>query len=72
VPVEDPIEHVVVLMLENHSFDQMLGCMKEVYPDLEGVDIAHGEVYSVADYPDRTHEIAQLHVHERFSDPDPM
>ena len=30
----DPIKHVVVLMLENHSFDQMLGCMKEVYPEL--------------------------------------
>lgn len=34
----DPIKHVVLLMLENHSFDQMLGCFKEVYPDLEGVD----------------------------------
>jgi hypothetical protein len=28
---------VVVLALENHSFDQMLGCMKELYPELEGV-----------------------------------
>lgn len=37
----DPIEHVVVLMLENHSFDEMLGCMKQVYPALEGVDPAH-------------------------------
>jgi phospholipase C len=34
----DKIEHVVVLILENHSFDQMLGCLKEVYPDLEGID----------------------------------
>lgn len=34
----DHIEHVVVLALENHSFDQMLGCMKEVYPGLEGID----------------------------------
>ena len=30
-------EHIVLLMLENHSFDQMLGCMTEVYPGLDGV-----------------------------------
>ncbi len=33
----DPIKHVVLLMLENHSFDQMLGALQEVYPDLDGV-----------------------------------
>jgi phospholipase C len=37
----DEIKHVVVLILENHSFDQMLGCMKAVYPDLEGIDPAN-------------------------------
>jgi phospholipase C len=36
----DPIKHVVVLMLENHSFDQMLGSFKSVFPDLEGVNPA--------------------------------
>jgi phospholipase C len=36
----DPIEHVVVLMLENHSFDQMLGGLKAVIPDVDGVDPA--------------------------------
>lgn len=36
----DPIKHVVVLMLENHSFDQMLGSFRSVFPDLEGVDPA--------------------------------
>jgi phospholipase C len=35
---DDPIEHVVVLMFENHSFDQMLGCFREKYPGLDGVD----------------------------------
>jgi phospholipase C len=35
--VSDPFEHVVLLMLENHSFDQMLGCMTEVHPELEGL-----------------------------------
>ncbi len=34
----DPIKHVVLLMLENHSFDEMLGCFKADYPDMEGVD----------------------------------
>jgi phospholipase C len=36
----DPIKHVVLLMLENHSFDQMCGCLKAVYPELEGIDPA--------------------------------
>jgi len=36
----DPNKHVVVLMLENHSFDEMLGCLKAFYPTLEGVDPA--------------------------------
>lgn len=34
----DPIKHVVLLVLENHSFDQMLGCLRDVFPDVEGVD----------------------------------
>lgn len=35
----DPIKHVVLLMMENHSFDQMLGCLKDDYPDLDGIDV---------------------------------
>lgn len=35
---DDPIRHVVMLILENHSFDQMLGCFKQIYPALDGVD----------------------------------
>jgi phospholipase C len=34
----DPIKHVVLLLLENHSFDQMLGSLKAIYPQLDGVD----------------------------------
>jgi phospholipase C len=34
----DPIKHVIVLMLENHSFDQMLGFMGLTNPDINGVD----------------------------------
>lgn len=42
----DPIKHVVVLMLENRSFDQMLGCMANV----DGIspknfNIANGKTY---------------------------
>jgi phospholipase C len=36
----DPIKHVVLLLLENHSFDQMLGSLTAVYPSLEGVDVS--------------------------------
>jgi phospholipase C len=37
----DPIEHVILLALENRSFDQMLGCMNEVFHDLEGASSAN-------------------------------
>ncbi len=37
---EDPIKHVVVLMLKNRSFDQMLGDLQQVYPNLDGIDPA--------------------------------
>src|SRR6266850_4250903 len=34
---DDQIKHVVLLMMENHSFDQMLGCLEDEFPELEGV-----------------------------------
>jgi phospholipase C len=37
----DPIKHVIVLMFENHSFDQMLGCFWGRHPKLAGVDPAN-------------------------------
>jgi phospholipase C len=44
----DPIKHVVLLALENHSFDQMLGSLKQLFPELEGVsaDARHQNVDS--------------------------
>ena len=33
-----PIRRVVVLMMENHSFDRLLGWTKQAYPHIEGVD----------------------------------
>ncbi len=41
----DPIEHVVVLMMENNSFDRMLGSI----PGVDGVDAA--ELRSNPDFP---------------------
>jgi len=57
--MDDPICHVVVLMLENNSFDRMLGCMKVVFPDLEGVDPA-AEPSTNPDFPDPSHLFGQL------------
>jgi phospholipase C len=68
----DPIKHVVVLMPENHSFDQMLGWLKQaVLPDIEGVDPVHpatnadsdGDPYSQApstSTPDPMHELENV------------
>src|SRR5579883_3588910 len=41
---DDPIRHVVLLILENHSFDQMLGAAKALHPNLDGVDPAHARI----------------------------
>jgi len=35
---DDPVKHVVLLMFENHPFDQMLGCFQQVHAVLAGVD----------------------------------
>ncbi|HET9020181.1 MAG TPA: alkaline phosphatase family protein [Acetobacteraceae bacterium] len=35
------IDHIVVLMMENACFDRMLGGLRAVHPDLDGVDPAH-------------------------------
>ena len=36
-----PIEHIVVLMMENNGFDRMLGWMGSAGRDVDGVDPAH-------------------------------
>jgi phospholipase C len=37
----DPIRHVILLMFENHSFDQMLGCFQSIFPnEVDGVNSA--------------------------------
>ena len=37
----DKIQHIIVLMMENRSFDQMLGCMQTVNPQIDGIDPNH-------------------------------
>jgi phospholipase C len=36
-----PVDHVIVLMMENCCFDRMIGCMAEIHDGLEGVDPHH-------------------------------
>lgn len=55
------IEHVVVLMLENHSFDEMLGGLSVDNPEIDGVDPAHPK--SNPDYPDPSINIGQAETH---------
>jgi phospholipase C len=33
----DALRHIVVLMLENRSFDHMLGCLKRTHPKIDGL-----------------------------------
>jgi phospholipase C len=40
MPDAGQIKHVILLMLENHSFDQMLGCFQTINPEVDGVDPA--------------------------------
>jgi len=46
------ISHVILLLLENRSFDHVLGCLKKTYPTLEGIDPATPakNIYQGVDY----------------------
>jgi phospholipase C len=35
-PNNSPIKHVVVLMMENHSFDNLLGNLNKLNPEVDG------------------------------------
>ncbi len=48
---KDPIRHVILLLFENHSFDQMLGCFQQVYHGLAGVDPKNPRVNSYDGQP---------------------
>lgn len=42
VPAPGPIQNIVLLMMENRSFDHMLGSLQTVMPDVDGVLTADG------------------------------
>src|SRR5438552_19065109 len=63
----DPIEHVIVLMLENRSFDQMLGDFQRLYPTLDGIDPASPPRREVVD----GHPYEQLPTDVRPASNDP-
>jgi phospholipase C len=52
--VSDPIRHIVVLMMENRCFDQMLGTFQSIYRGLEGIDPAAPPRVNIVRSPPRT------------------
>lgn len=69
MPQRDPIKHVVVLMMENHSFDQILGWMKSLDPRIEGVDVNSPK--SNANFPNTSPPVAQAATTETALSLDP-
>ena len=66
----DPIQHVIVLMLENRSFDHVLGGLSAAIPDLDGVakageparsNRADGKTYKQVDGASRSFKYDPLH-----------
>ncbi len=65
----DPIEHVVVLMLENASFDRMLGSKKTQHSNLDGVDAT--SLFSNTDFFDKSKRFYQAPTSSRIMRLDP-
>jgi phospholipase C len=64
-----PINRIVVLMMENHSFDRMLGWMKQVHPNIEGVD--PDKPGTNPDYPSKSDTVWQTETRSRNIANDP-
>ncbi len=64
-----PITRVVVLMMENHSFDRVLGWTKQEYPNIEGVD--PNKPGWNPDYPTTTDTVFQAETRNRNIANDP-
>ncbi|KAL4302185.1 hypothetical protein GQ457_10G007050 [Hibiscus cannabinus] len=63
-----PIKTVVVLVMENRSFDHMLGWMKKINPDINGVD---GTEWNPLSTTDPTSQKLFFKNQAQFVDPDP-
>ncbi|WP_367873424.1 alkaline phosphatase family protein [Trinickia violacea] len=67
----DPIKHVVLLLMENHSFDQMLGSLDAVHEDLDGIkngratinDDGHGKSFRLEPTQERQMKLDPYHDH---------
>ncbi len=66
--IADPIQHVIVLMMENASYDRMLGTLSGSIPGLDGVDPAHAQ--SNPDFPSGL-LVVQAPTTARTMNPDP-
>jgi len=67
---DDPIKHVIVLMFENRSFDQMLGCFQTLRPGLDGLN--PDQPRSIPDKPNSKTRIKQQPSTARTLQPGPF
>ena len=63
-----PIKTIVVLVMENRSFDHMLGWMKKINPAINGVD---GTEWNSLSTTDLNSKKLFFQNHAQFVDPDP-
>jgi phospholipase C len=56
----DPIHHVILLALENRSFDQMLGSLNAEIPALEGISPANVNYDDATAYPQEPTTVRQM------------
>lgn len=54
--INDPIQHVIVLMMENRSFDHLLGDATKIYPVLEGIPQTSNKYRNVSSSSARVYE----------------
>ena len=66
--MEFPIKTVVVLVQENRSFDHMLGWMKSLNPEIDGVDGSESNPISIQD---PNSPLVHFTDHSEYVDPDP-
>jgi phospholipase C len=63
--MSDNIQHVILLALENRSFDQMLGSLNAENPDIDGVSSSNANQGGGKPYPQHPTVVRQLKVDPR-------